>query len=58
LGVQQGVIDYAVDSRYGGELDPSEAADLTARYDGVTGYVNIASDVISQGWNSVTSWFK
>jgi hypothetical protein len=58
FGVQQGVVDYAIESRYGGELDPSEAADLTARYDGVTGYVNIAGDMAKQSWNTVTSWFK
>lgn len=58
LGISQGFIDYVVQDRYGGELTPSESAELVKRYEGVKGYVNIAKDMAGAGWNKVTGFFR
>ncbi|MBX6721734.1 MAG: hypothetical protein IRY92_00640 [Dactylosporangium sp.] len=58
FGITQGVIDHVVQERYGGDLTPSESADLVKRYEGPMGYVNITRDLISTGWNKLTGLFR
>lgn len=58
FGISQGVIDHVVNERYGGDLTPSESADLVKRYEGPMGYVHITTDLISTGWNKLTGLFR
>jgi hypothetical protein len=52
-------IDGVVAHRYGGphELTPSQAQDLTHRYDGMSGFGHYTTDGISHMKDTVLSWF-
>ncbi len=58
LGGHQSFINSVIQDQYGGSLTPSEAADLSHRYDGVSGFGNFVMDNARNTGEVATSLWK